>query len=128
MASELSPSLLKFIPGGSALLSGLSFDLGALHPNALFLVVVDLDTAGVAKLCRDDPGKEFYEGRLDFIPADGQDPSTAKVLRDPRWVAAGKASVIRALEVLHAIQRQQGCDLASAIAHVRAVQESAARA
>jgi hypothetical protein len=115
VAEELSPKLADILSSlGWALhlrLLGLSYDLEGFHPDLLFLLVVPLTQTEVRKICRESPGPDGpLEGALQstFI---GEGPfDIVRSLATTRWTPGGAASVIRCLEYLDAIAREQGLD------------------
>jgi hypothetical protein len=118
IAWELSPRLLDEDGIARLRLTGLSFDLTALHPNALYILPVPFTHDEVINFCQSEPGKEWQEGKLLFMPAYGDLPETRAVLSAPTWVPAGKASVLRALELLRHISVVRSCDVRQAVMHL----------
>jgi len=112
---ELSPKLLQHLRGEGIFLTGLSFDLGGLHPDALFMAFVGLKKDEMKGLCAKYPGKDWFEGKLSFIPADLHNSETLRCLKNSKWVSGGAASVLRAIETLSATRGKRECDIETAI-------------
>lgn len=106
---ELSPDILSHMRPKSIKLTGLSFDLEALHPNILFTACVDLSKNEILDACSKNPGKDWQEGKIHFVRADFGDKETLTVL-EQKWVPAGKASFVRAITLLNALQRKMQKD------------------
>jgi DNA-binding winged helix-turn-helix (wHTH) protein len=100
---ETSPILMDYVGSLGIKLTGLAFGLDNLHPDALWIVLMDLTAERFKELRRDYPGKDAFEGDIEFVPATLIASSTQDVLRRPDWVPAGKASLIRAIQLIGAI-------------------------
>jgi hypothetical protein len=107
VGEELSPALLPIIGPNAIKLIGLSFDLGTLHPDALFALPLDLSKKEILTLCNERPGKDWLEGKLWFVRPDFKDKETAEALSKD-WAPGGKASFVRTIELLDAVKRKFG--------------------
>jgi hypothetical protein len=112
---ELSPDVMAYVGADSLRLTGLSFDPEALHPNFLYLLALPITKDRLVEICSVRPGKEAYEGRLMFMRADAHHPETQAILVSKEWIPAGKASVLRAFEVLDEVRAQHRCDVEMAV-------------
>jgi hypothetical protein len=118
IGDELAPHVLDVIEEGpfpAIQCTGLSYDLDSLHPDALFIACIPLTSVELAAIVRGiwgERGKEWREGRLKFMPADFRDSTTARILSGPKprsWNPGGHASVVRAIELLGAVRRENSC-------------------
>jgi hypothetical protein len=112
---ELSPSLGEFIQSRSIFLLGLSFDLQAFHPDLLYMVMLPLSFEDVIEMCRQNPGKDFIEGQIKAVPAVKSSDHLNLLLSESNWTPGGKASLIRAIEFLDAVQLNSGLGLSEVI-------------
>ena len=80
--------------------SRLAFGLDSLAPDLLWIVLLDITESEFRKLRREKPGKEVNEGTIDFIPASFGNELTQEVLSRSDWGPAGKASLIRAIQLI----------------------------
>ena len=108
IASEISPRVLERIHLDCVRLTGISFDLEVMHPDALFVVFVDATRAEVEADRALSPGDEHDEGRLRFVPATFKSDETLQVLRQKEWTGAGLASLLRSIEVIDAACKDGG--------------------
>jgi hypothetical protein len=106
IGAEISPRLRARIGNLHLKLLGLSFDLEALHPDALYAAFIDLSHRQALEWRRRWPGKEHIEGTLRFTPATFDSDETLELLADQRWIPAGKAALVRTIELLEAVQTQ----------------------
>ena len=104
LAAELSPTIRELVPSSGLKLIGISFDLRVLHPDLIFAAFIDMPHRDVPKLAREKPGNEFVEGTLRFTPATFDSAETLALLSEGDWVPAGKAAVIRAIELLESVR------------------------
>ncbi len=112
LEEELSPKLneiLESIGWDKHLqMLGISFDLEGFHPDLLFLLIVPMTHNEVRKICREFPGKDAaIEGALKSIVISEGGHDMARKLTTTRWTPGGAASVIRSLEYLSAVSREQ---------------------
>jgi hypothetical protein len=112
---ELSPDVMQHVGTSALRLTGISFDLEALHPNFLYLLPLPISKDRLAEIRTSRPGKEAYEGHLLFMRADAHHPETQAILASKEWIPAGKASVIRAFEVLDEVRAQHQCSFEMAV-------------
>jgi TIR domain len=100
MGEEVSPLILnEFRKGNSRLLClGLSYDLQSFHPDALFLGALSITFEQVLAKCKEAPGKDFFEGRIDGFHLEG--PYVGNDFARGNWTGGGKASLLRALEFI----------------------------
>ncbi|MGW6060444.1 toll/interleukin-1 receptor domain-containing protein [Streptomyces sp. NPDC055189] len=106
LASEVSPRIEALCPPSAVKVTGLSFGLEILHPDLLFCVFVAASRDEILAMRAQEPGSEAYEQVLMSMPADRDDPETAAILGSGEWAQGGKASVVRALELVHAVRRR----------------------
>lgn len=97
---EASPRLVKYIGPLGIKITGLAFGLDCLAPDLLWIVLADVTESEFKTLRRDTPGKEVDEGTIEFVPASFGSETTQEVLCRPNWVPAGKASLIRAIQLI----------------------------
>jgi DNA-binding CsgD family transcriptional regulator len=102
---ELSPRLVPAAGRGVYLL-GMAFSLHQLHPDFLFAYFTEQTMEEVYKACREAPGPDFFEGKLRSVVLDVGESALHDALKGI-WVANGKASVLRAVEFLEAIELAQ---------------------
>ena len=114
LSSEISPQVSDFVPDEAIKITGIAFDLDIYHPTLLFCIFAPLSHDELLEISRREPGREAYEIVLHSVRADGRDKSTVSLLCDGDWVQTGKASAIRALEVIESIRRQRNCSYAEA--------------
>lgn len=107
LGREISPKILDFVTRNVLKLTGLSYSLERYHPDALFVAAVDCAKDEIVEMRRKYRGEEFDEGQLEFIPANRNDPDTRAVLDDPRWYGGGKASLVRALELIESLSKDR---------------------
>lgn len=117
--AEVSPVLRSRIGLENVFVTGLSFDLEGLHPSLLFMVIPGLSAGEVLAARRSQPGAEYIEGTLGFVPADLASEETRDLLRQPNWVPSGQASVIRAIEVINGVARDGRIRTVDAIDQLR---------
>ena len=103
---ETSQRLIEHIGPFGIKLTGLAFGLDVLAPDALWIVLMDITEEKFQELRRDDPGKDADEGDLKFVPANFEEAATQRILERLEWVPAGKASLIRAIQLIGAIDRK----------------------
>ena len=108
LSEELSPEILRRVGNRLPLLTGICFDLVSAHPDLLFIYALPMTAAEIVDLCRKQPGKDYFEGRLNLLRADDQDTKTARTLQCSDWIPSGIASVLRALELLQALLNRSG--------------------
>jgi hypothetical protein len=99
LSYEVSPQILKFITGAIRV-TGLAFGLDALAPDLLWLVLLDITEQEFLKIRRDRPGREVDEGTIEFVAPSFNDAATHELLMRSDWVAAGKASLVRAIQLI----------------------------
>lgn len=114
LTSELSPRLEEVVQMHHIRLTGLSFDLEALHPDALFVAFVNATRPEVEQMRAASPGDEHDEGELHFTPASLDSNETLALLKNPGWTPAGQASLFRALEFLDSVKRDNHLSFAGA--------------
>ncbi len=107
ITEETSYMMLDHVPEGGIKCTGLCFSLDALQPDLLWIVLVDLTAEKFTKLCRTKRGRDWKEGRIRFVPADFKDPETQRILARSDWIAAGKASLVRAIQLIDALSYQR---------------------
>lgn len=117
LLSEVSPRLERFLRPGSIRLTGLSFDLEVMHPDALFVAFIDATRSEIEAARHEEPGDEHREGLIKFIPASFDDDETLEVMKSDRWVGAGLASLIRAIQVVDAARRENRWSYSRAFSH-----------
>lgn len=100
ITEETSYKMMDCVPDGGIKCTGLCFGLDALHPDLLWIVLVDLTAEQFIEKCRRESGRDRREGKIRFVPANFKDPETQRVLARPDWVAGGKASLVRAMELI----------------------------
>jgi len=106
--SEVSPVVRAKIDLKNVYVTGISFDLEGLHPSLLFVVLVGLSRREILSARRNQPGAEYIEGMLNFVPIDLEHEDTQSVLSQPYWIPSGQASLIRAAEVIRSLARSRG--------------------
>lgn len=109
VSSEISPSLYDSTPADAMKVTGLAFGLDIFHPSLLFCLFASASLDEILTWRAENPGSESYELSLKSTPASLENPDTQSVLHSGRWVEAGKASLIRALELVSAIRRRNHC-------------------
>ncbi len=114
LSSEVSPRLDGLYPPSALKVTGLAFGFDILHPSLLFCVFVPASRDEILAMRAQEPGDEAYEQVLRSIPADRNSPEAARVLNLDNWAEGGKASLVRALELIHAVRRRRGCSFADA--------------
>jgi hypothetical protein len=117
LQSEVSPRLVKYLCPGSIRLTGLSFDLEAMHSDALFVAFIDATRFDVEAAHLEEPGDEHHEGVIKFVVASFDDDETVSLMKDPKWTGAGLASFIRAIQVVDAARRDNRWSYAEAFSH-----------
>lgn len=100
---ELSPSLLQYVTTDELKLIGLDFDLASFHPDFLFIALFPIPHMQILQACREDPGVEYHEGQLGFVPADLSNKETKELLAVDTWIPSGKASLVRTLEIIRVL-------------------------
>jgi hypothetical protein len=98
ISEEISRELLKYMRPNAVKLLGLGFDLESLHPDMLFIAIVDLKAEEVLRFARENPGKDYREGKLRFVECTGDALELQEDVAAGKWVPAGKAALIRAYE------------------------------
>ncbi len=99
LAAEISPDILEHVDQG-ILVTGLALGLDSLHADLLWIVLVNATAEKCLELLRDREGSEVDEGELDFVTPRFDNPITKELLKRSDWVAAGKASLIRAIKLI----------------------------
>jgi hypothetical protein len=115
LSSEISPRAADAVPFTAIKITGIAFDLEILHPTLLFVIFSPLSREDLFELYKREPGSEVYEASLEAVRADSRNNETVAVLRDRDWVQTGKASVIRAMEVIESVRRKRECTFTEAI-------------
>jgi hypothetical protein len=87
--------------------TGIDFGLDILHPFLLWIVLVDLTAEEFMRECAIDPGKDSHEAEIKFVPADFEAAETKSLLVRKDWVPGGKASFVRALQLIDAVKTQK---------------------
>ena len=100
IADEVSPRLKEYVRTFAIKVTGVAFGLDLLHPELLWIALVDAPAQTVANLRIDRPGMEVDEGDIKFVPASFGNRITRAVLERPDWHPAGKASFVRAIELI----------------------------
>ena len=124
IAEELGPAILDAIDAGPfphIKLTGISFDLDSLQPDALFIACIAMTADELRGLVRGEQGgrgKDWDEGRILTMPARFSDPETARVLSSREFVPAGHAATVRAIELLAAIRSARRCSHSAAMAWI----------
>jgi hypothetical protein len=108
ITEETSYKMTDCIPEGGIKCTGLCFSLDALQPDLLWIVLVQLTAEQFTRKCRTEHGRDWREGRIRFVPADFKDAETQRVLARTDWIAAGKASLVRAIELIDVLGYQRG--------------------
>lgn len=80
-------------------ITGVSFDLLDGHPDFLSMILVPYTIDALLNIRRTDPGTDRREGELLACRCSFDDLETVRVLKSENWIASGKASLVRALEV-----------------------------
>ena len=111
ISEELSPTLVPRTPASDIYLLGLEFHLQGYHPGLLFYLPLSQTRAEVERACRVSPGKDFFEGEVRFVHLDNL-VDLQLVLSQEGWFAAGKASIMRALEFLESRAHRGGASMA----------------
>ena len=103
---EASPKIAQLLHLRPSLvfLIGLDFELLSFHPDLLFVVFIPFEYEEFKEICRQYPGRDFTEGRIQAISRSPNPERLNKLLSDPNWIPGGKASFIRALEFLDSIE------------------------
>jgi hypothetical protein len=106
IAEEASPKIAQILHRRPTLLFllGLDFELLSFQPDLLFVVFIPFGHKELLETCRQYPGKDFIEGRIQAVPISPDPEGLEKLLSDPNWIPSGKASVIRALEFLDSVE------------------------
>ena len=99
--------MTKYIPKLGIKFTGLALGLDSFAPDALWVVLVDITADQFLRLRLTKPGRDSQEGRNEFVPATFEDPATREALAHPDWVSGGKASLIRAVEVIQSIKENE---------------------
>jgi hypothetical protein len=77
-----------------------------MHPDALFLAVINMKAKDIVTLYEErSPIDKKESQKLECIKPAFDDSKTKKILENSRWIAGGKASLIRAIEVIEGLQR-----------------------
>ena len=103
---EISEDLSACLHPQDVRLTGIAFDMEAGHPDALFMVLLDMTKEALEERCRSFPGIDSREGRLFFLPVDIRHEHTQQILDQENRVAGGKASLVRSLEIFKAYERK----------------------
>ncbi len=103
---EASPKIAHLVRSRPSLvfLLGLDFELLSFQPDLLFVVFIPFSYERFQEICRQHPGKDFIEGRIQAAPISPNRENLNEILSNPNWVPGGKASLIRALEFLDSIE------------------------
>lgn len=101
---EASPKIAQAVRSRPSLtfLLGLDFELLNFQPDLLFAVFIPFNFEEFQEICRQYPGKDFIEGRIQAISPKGENLNA--LLSNPNWIPSGKASLIRTLEFLNSIE------------------------
>ena len=67
-----------------------------------------MDKEELEKRLQRETGDESHEGTIRFAQATFDAASTQQVLRNKKWIPAGKASFVRALQVFSALEKTSG--------------------
>lgn len=100
IAYEWSPRLLEVIGPSGIKATGFAFGLDLLHADILWIALANITAEKIAKMRCEHSGVEAEEGRVNFVPASFGSKSTQELLSQPNWFASGKASLIRAIELI----------------------------
>jgi hypothetical protein len=103
-ASPRIASLIRSRPSLMFLLS-LDFELLSFQPDLLFLVFLPLEYEQFKEICRQYKGRDFIEGQIQGFPISDND-RLQELLSNPNWIPSGKASLIRALEFVSAVEAE----------------------
>jgi len=117
-SEELSKGISEYVlgNGGCKLIClGLSFDLQAYHPDMLFFGVLPITFEQVQKLCREDPGEDFFEGQVQGIHLSRIEKEDYGDIALPHWTGDGRASCLRAIEFLTYWAKTTHCELLDVI-------------
>jgi hypothetical protein len=101
---ESSPDMAKHILDLGLKITGLDFGLDVFHPFLLWIALVDLTADEFMHECAVNPGKDSHEAEIKFVPADVDDAETKALLAREDWVPGGKASFVRALQLIDTIK------------------------
>lgn len=103
---EASPKIANFLRLRPSLLFllGLDFELMSFQPDLLFLAFVPLTSGELLEMCRQFPGKDFIEGRIQAVSLAPDTGELNRILADTNWIPGGKASLIRSLEFIDSIE------------------------
>jgi hypothetical protein len=99
--------MTDYVPDAGIKLTGFDFGLDTLQPFALWIVLVTLTAKQFEDQCVDDPGKASEEQEIRFVSAEFDAPETQQVLARKDWVPGGKASFVRAIELIAEIGQKQ---------------------
>jgi hypothetical protein len=102
---ELSPSLLEHLSHSAVKLTGLVFEFNHYQPDMLFVACVDLSREKVEQYCAEQKGIDYREKDLYFVKPDFTNPDTKAALGFEKWIPSGKASLVRAIQIVNAIKR-----------------------
>ena len=119
ITEEASYKMVERIPEGGIKCTGLCFGLDALQPDLLWIVLVNLTAQEFTEKCRTEHGRDWKEGKIRFVPADFKDAETQRVLARPEWIAAGKASLVRAIELIDVLSYQRSVPVRNAFDIIR---------
>lgn len=115
--SEISPRLEEH--ADALKLAGVVYSLRDYEPTALFVVPLSLTREKLLGMYSKHHPKEFSEGRLKFTKATLTDPDTVKLLARDKWITGGKASLVRALQLIDAISFKNRLDWGGAFEYLR---------
>lgn len=107
---ELSPLLESrlILDKGRIACTGVSYDLISFHPDLLFVACFDLYAAELTTIVREIRGRDWYEGALRMVRVDDS-TEIRRILSPPGWTGGGKASLIRALELVYTLASERRC-------------------
>lgn len=103
----MSREVTQHIGPAGLKITGVSFDLHSFHPDLLYVAAVDLTASEILELRQRRPGVGVDEGHLYFVPAEFRNADTQRALREGNWNPGGKASLVRALEIIDHLQRYE---------------------
>jgi hypothetical protein len=103
---ELSPSLLNYLEPCAVKLTGLVFDFNDYDPAMLFVACINLTRQEFVRWCNDDRGIDYREKELHFVSPDFTNPDTKAALSFEKWIPSGKASLLRAIQIVTGLKRR----------------------
>jgi len=108
LREEVSRLIIPHVGPNAIKLMSISFDLEALHPDLLFLITVDMTAEEILRSAGSQPGRDYFEGQLRFVRADAAAFSAEEEIVKGSWVAAGKAALFRALQLIEVLKSARG--------------------